>query len=194
MTDLVFKSDKGVEKEIFLDFIKVTFPSFNGNASLLENEYGKYLSLEGKLLTACDLADCLIRYAWLHDFDKAVVVNRILFGDNSFLHYAILKTLAEVLCRERVQHSDKSTYLILDRKTGYIKIGATSNISKRLKTLSCGNLNLVVIALAFKNIEKELHDKYANKKIDGEFYALNKDEISSIIKEYGFEDCLICNE
>lgn len=43
------------------------------------------------------LANALIEYAWMHDFDKAIEVNKFLFGDCELLYYAIFTTMAEVL-------------------------------------------------------------------------------------------------
>lgn len=133
-----------------------------------------------------ELADSLIEYALLGNFDKAVVVNSYLFGDCKMLHYAILKTMAEVLSNPPKNCKNRSTYLMKDKNTGLVKIGSSSDISVRIQTLSCGNPYLSILAVLDKNIEKELHLKFADKKIKGEFYNLTNEDVSHIIKKYGF--------
>ena len=54
------------------------------------------------------------------------------------------------------------------------------------------NPNLIIIAVLAKNIESELHRKYKSRKVEREFYSLTEEDIASIIKEYGFEDKLMC--
>ena len=75
-----------------------------------------------------------------------------------------------------------------DKNTGLVKIGSSSDISVRIQTLSCGNPYLSILAVLDKNIEKELHLKFADKKIKGEFYNLTNEDVSHIIKKYGFGD------
>lgn len=102
------------------------------------------------------------------------------------LHYAILKTMAEVLSNPPKNCKNRSTYLMKDKNTGLVKIGSSSDISVRIQTLSCGNPYLSILAVLDKNIEKELHLKFADKKIKGEFYNLTNEDVSHIIKKYGF--------
>ena len=105
-----------------------------------------------------------------HDFDKAIEVNKFLFGDCELLYYAIFTTMAEVLKLSRKKSFDRCTYLMKDKVTGLVKIGSTSDIKTRYRTLSCGNHNLLVIATIDENIENELHRRFSNKKVKGEIY------------------------
>lgn len=102
----------------------------------------------------------------MHDFDKAIEVNKFLFGDCELLYYAIFTTMAEVLKLSRKKSFDRCTYLMKDKVTGLVKIGSTSDVKTRYRTLSCGNHNLLVIA------------------------TIDENEIPSIIKEYGFSTYL----
>lgn len=102
----------------------------------------------------------------MHDFDKAIEVNKFLFGDCELLYYAIFTTMAEVLKLSRKKSFDRCTYLMKDKVTGLVKTGSTSDIKTGYRTLSCGNHNLSVIA------------------------TIDENEILSIIKEYGFSTYL----
>lgn len=188
MKELVFKGhDDQVLTNSLKEFIMTMFPSCVGTIELHENDYGKYMLYEdGTIYNQLALANALIEYAWKHDFNKATEINNFLFGDCELLYYSIFTTMAEVLKRPRKEFSERCTYLMKDKVTGLVKIGSTSDIKTRYQTLSCGNHNLLVIATIDENIENELHRKFANKKVKGEFYSIDENEISSIIKDYGF--------
>lgn len=188
MTDLVFKGQNDqVLTNSLKDFIETMYPDLGDCIKLYEDCYTKcIICADGSVLTQLELADSLIEYALLGNFDKAVVVNSYLFGDCKMLHYAILKTMAEVLSNPPKNCKNRSTYLMKDKNTGLVKIGSSSDISVRIQTLSCGNPYLSVLAVLDKNIEKELHLKFADKKIKGEFYNLTNEDVSHIIKKYGF--------
>lgn len=171
MNELVFKGQNDqVLTNSVKEFIITMFPSCVGYVEFCENDYGKYMLYEdGTIYNRLTLANALIEYAWMHDFDKAIEVNKFLFGDCELLYYAIFTTMAEVLKLSRKKSFDRCTrctYLMKDKVTGLVKIGSTSDIKTRYRTLSCGNHNLLVIA------------------------TIDENEILSIIKEYGFSTYL----
>lgn len=192
MNELVFKGQNDqVLTNSVKEFIITMFPSCVGYVEFCENDYGKYMLYEdGTIYNQLTLANALIEYAWMHDFDKAIEVNKFLFGDCELLYYAIFTTMAEVLKLSRKKSFDRCTYLMKDKVTRLVKIGSTSDIKTRYRTLSCGNHNLLVIATIDENIENELHRRFSNKKVKGEFYSIDENEILSIIKEYGFSTYL----
>ena len=73
-------------------------------------------------------------------------------------------------------------YLIRNSHFEY-KIGMTKqNVNKRLKQLQTGNsedLELVKYFLVenYKKVEKSLHNHFSNKKINREWFNLNKNDI-----------------
>jgi hypothetical protein len=168
MNELVFKGQNDqVLTNSIKEFIMTMFPSCVGNIEFRENDYGKYMLYEdGTIYNQLTLANALIEYAWVYDFDKATEVNKFLFGNCELLYYAIFTTMAEVLKLPRKKSFDRCTYLMKDKVTGLVKIGSTSDIKTRYRTLSCGNHNLLVIA------------------------TIDENEILSIIKEYGFSTYL----
>lgn len=81
----------------------------------------------------------------------------------------------------------KKTYLMTDKNTGLTKIGYSIDPSKRERTLQSEKPTIVCLFVLDRNIEKELHNNYATKRIRGEWFKLTNDEISNIVDEYGFE-------
>lgn len=69
---------------------------------------------------------------------------------------------------------------------GYYKIGITSNIQKRINTLQTGNPFLIQLVF-FKivnganTLENELHKKYKNKNVLGEWFWLNNEDVQDIM-------------
>lgn len=117
MTDLVFKGQNDqVLTNSLKDFIETMYPDLGDCIKLYEDCYTKcIICADGSVLTQLELADSLIEYALLGNFDKAVVVNSYLFGDCKMLHYAILKTMAEVL-----SNPPKNCRLHLSLKVSFI--------------------------------------------------------------------------
>lgn len=79
----------------------------------------------------------------------------------------------------------KQTYLMIN-SDGHVKIGKSSTPEKREKTLQSQQPCINLYAVGTLNVEKELHEKFKDKRIRGEWFDLNLDEIKSIIEEYGF--------
>jgi hypothetical protein len=91
-------------------------------------------------------------------------------------------------CETYVKKEPKiiNTYLMTDA-SGYIKIGKSQDIDKRLSTLKIGNPTIKVINFLDKNIEHELHTIYKSKRIIGEWFDLNNEDLQNIIKKYNFK-------
>lgn len=81
------------------------------------------------------------------------------------------------------QIADKEyVYLMLNDDTSFIKIGTSRNPHYRERTLKSQEPNIHVIALwcCEKSIEKELHKKFSNKRIRGEWFRLSFSELKEI--------------
>jgi hypothetical protein len=81
-------------------------------------------------------------------------------------------------------------YFIKDLVTGNIKIGKAINPAKRLKSLQTGNPNKLVIVttqVGGEELENELHRRFANSRISGEWFYPTKeleDYISALKQSY----------
>jgi hypothetical protein len=78
-------------------------------------------------------------------------------------------------------------YVYLIESGQYIKIGRTSNITKRLSELQVGNPRKLrlISAVQVKNpiaMEKNLHEQFKDKNKQGEWYGLNSKDIISILR------------
>ncbi len=73
-------------------------------------------------------------------------------------------------------------YLILNKKSGNIKIGRSKNPSLREKTLQAEQPDLELISVweAPKKVENELHKKYSDKRIRGEWFNLTFNDLKEI--------------
>lgn len=80
----------------------------------------------------------------------------------------------------------KNTYLMIDGN-GYTKIGKSSNPEYRERTLQSEKPTVRLIAIAEKDIEQYLHDKYSDKRVRGEWFSLTDMDRKQIIKDYDFK-------
>lgn len=79
------------------------------------------------------------------------------------------------------------TYLMRDERTGLIKIGRSCNVRYREHTLQSEYPLITLIATTPNNIEKQLHDRFNNHRVRGEWFNLSDSCIKGVIAEYGFK-------
>ena len=84
---------------------------------------------------------------------------------------------------ESYNNEYKYTYVLTD-KSGKYKIGRTSDIKKRVSTLSVGNPTIRIVAIIIGNVEEELHRKFRSKLVKGEWYELSPTDIKYILSKY----------
>jgi hypothetical protein len=79
-------------------------------------------------------------------------------------------------------------YLIANGEWTQFKIGISTkkSIDERLKSLKTGNGSDLIVVKTFETkyhfkVEKRLHLKYHSKRLSGEWFALNDDDISNFI-------------
>lgn len=94
-------------------------------------------------------------------------------------------------------------YLIADEEWVQFKIGiSTRPLEKRLKSLKTGNGSEITPikifeTIHYKKVEKWMHNKYHSKRLVGEWFALNDDDITNFIsdcqKAHNTFQCLIEN-
>lgn len=78
-------------------------------------------------------------------------------------------------------------YFIKDN-SGYIKIGCTKNVNRRLKDFSVASINLKIVHQIETNdmelTEELFHNKFFKKRIKGEWFNLNENDIEYIISNH----------
>jgi hypothetical protein len=73
-------------------------------------------------------------------------------------------------------------YLVHDERTGYIKIGRARNPSARERTLQSENPQFVMLfrGPADAELERELHEEFAQYRVRGEWFRLSETHIEHI--------------
>lgn len=94
--------------------------------------------------------------------------------------------------KEKVVKDIYKTYVAIDHKTGLYKIGRSQNPHKRMKQLNCIQASTAqdvqLFAICEKDIEKEMHIKFARKRTIGEWFKLDQNDFNKL-RVYGFEKC-----
>jgi len=72
------------------------------------------------------------------------------------------------------------TYLIYDGR--YYKIGQSTNPLERLKNLRTANPAVKLIAFGEGSTESIFHNRYKNKRINGEWFKLSNNDVNNIIR------------
>lgn len=78
------------------------------------------------------------------------------------------------------------TYIMYDQSTDYYKIGQSVSPTRREKTLQAEKPTIDLILLSPNNIEFHLHAAFKAKRIRGEWFKLDADDILLLIEKYGF--------
>ena len=75
-------------------------------------------------------------------------------------------------------------YLVLDERTGYIKIGRARNPSARERTLQSENpqVSMIFCSPADAELERELHQEFDQHRVRGEWFKLSETHIEHIKK------------
>ena len=68
-----------------------------------------------------------------------------------------------------------------DNNSGYFKIGKSVDCVFRERTLQSQNPSISLVGFTDDNIETMLHNKYATKRIRGEWFSLTDSDISEIL-------------
>lgn len=79
------------------------------------------------------------------------------------------------------------TYIMLDETVpGCVKIGKSINPEKRERTLQAQNPVIKLLATTERDIEKELHAKFQNLRVRGEWFKIPEEQINEVVSTYGF--------
>lgn len=79
---------------------------------------------------------------------------------------------------------DIKTYIMIDHNTGYYKIGKSKKPRFREKTLQSEKPTIEMLFVINKNIEKELHRRYSDKRVRGEWFRLEDKDVEYLRKKY----------
>ena len=134
------------------------------------------LSLEDAIKLSCSYLSS-VKGNGFNVFLDEILVGRVV--DEMGLLLAL--KLADIAREER----EYDTYIVRDFRTGKRKIGRSTNIQARLADLQISSPNLLELELLItKDVEKELHDKYEEKRDNGEWFNINEKDVHMIHIRY----------
>jgi hypothetical protein len=154
-------------------------------ANMLEVELNNTVKSHNKL--ASDYNDLLRKF---YDLERKNDLLRKFYDLERKLEIASdranwLSSLMSSKTQEDNKRETKSkTYLLKDKNTGFYKIGKSVNPKNREKTLQSEKPTYELLKVWDKNIEKELHNKYATQRVRGEWFDLSKIQIKYICTHY----------
>jgi hypothetical protein len=86
--------------------------------------------------------------------------------------------------KTRTSNFSSKTYLIKEDNTKFYKIGKSIDPVKREKTLQREKPNIKLIKVWEDDIERELHKKYKDQRVRGEWFVLSKIQVKHICNHY----------
>ena len=113
------------------------------------------------------------------------VISHIQNKCHLFVRTLPFQKLSYISSQPKQAREQKSyVYFLLDKSNGAVKIGTTTNPNKRLKTIQCGHsqpLEILKVVEGGYELEAELHKKFVDYKILGEWFKVHKN-LTSYIK------------
>ncbi len=170
--------------------------------SLLLNYYVAETFLKSKGFKIIKVIESFNQYYFKTDMYNSVqficdigTFKSTLKGDDGFYYsYSGLQVLSdigdEIIINKKFSNNGMKrkykTYLMYEKSFNAYKIGKAINPNKREKTLSAEFPNITLFAICDKNIERKLHLEFSHKKLRGEWFNLNNNDLKVIMK-YGFK-------
>jgi hypothetical protein len=115
----------------------------------------------------------IFKYIYLRHSNKNIFINDSKFEDK----------IKKIRNKNRSEIKYK-TYIMKDELNSLYKIGKSKNPRLREKTLQSEKPSIKMIKVINDDIEKELHNKYKDFRIRGEWFNLNKIQIKYICTKY----------
>ena len=80
----------------------------------------------------------------------------------------------------------QQTYLMVNNRSGYHKIGRSNNPGHRERTLQCQEPDVKLLATCAVDIESKLHNKYRERRMRGEWFYLSEFDANAIKELFSF--------
>jgi hypothetical protein len=126
----------------------------------------------------------LIKSVYLFDETKEENIKLRLENEQLKKENLILQNKVPKEINPQIRYSIKrqKCYLMIDDATGLVKIGKSINPENRERTLQSEKPTIKMIHYFDNDIERELHNKFRDKRVRGEWFRLDMNEVSEIIK------------
>lgn len=148
--------------------------SINENEILINKcNAAPYIPLDIALIIK-EKIDATIEFAKNHDIDA---LNDAYVNE----YYEWVKQISAAKNKESKKEKT-NIYVMIDKNTGYYKIGRSNNPTKREKTLHSEKptIELLFHFEANYELEAKLHERFALQRIRGEWFKLTEEDISEI--------------
>lgn len=136
----------------------------------------------------------ILNKLWIfRDINLVIDIIRLLdkLNDSSVfyvsLRFLVLASVDPINKRNLLHNINQRTYLMKDSNTGYTKIGKAIDPKYRERTLQSEKPTISLFAVCDDNIELELHKKFEDKRIRGEWFDLKDNELIEIVNQYSFK-------
>lgn len=95
----------------------------------------------------------------------------------------LINSMGRIFMNPKAKKTQR-TYIMIDKNTGYYKIGKSMNPKFREKTIQSEKPTVELLVIFENDIEKLLHEKYKAKRVRGEWFSLAKSDLIDIRKNY----------
>lgn len=162
--------------------------------SMLEKMFGKfivfYVDSEGKYIPCDPQGEILLKSEWEElrtktDLSYESETDGSISEYNDYLHEEREKAHETRRSFQSKRSIDRSGFVYIAESGGVYKIGMTKNPQKRMSQISPllpHPINIIHVREVddCSRAESFLHEKYASKRLNGEWFALSEDDIKDI--------------
>lgn len=102
------------------------------------------------------------------------------------IHQEKIDSVKEKINRKKRKGSETNIYIMIDDQTGHYKIGRSVSPLKREATLLSqkSSIRLLFYFPSFSKVEIFIHEMFENKRVRGEWFELNNEDLE-LIKKIG---------
>lgn len=95
------------------------------------------------------------------------------------VHYDKINEAIRLPSNNGRHRKDQFVYLMKNRRNGLVKIGISTNPSRRERTLQSEepDIDLLFSSPSSIRVEKSLHELFSKKRVRGEWFKLNDDDV-----------------
>lgn len=169
------------EVKNFYSLINMNFDLFDYKIDFIDEEpYINFSILMDFLFPISEIGE---DHKFINDFIMFVIKNKVKVDFNSF-YFSVenIKNYIKYLSEKRLVF----TYIMKDNSSNLYKIGRSRNPIFREKTLLGQIPNIILEFLVPFNIENRIHREIKNKRIRGEWFNLNNNELNFLLNKYKF--------
>jgi len=142
---------------------------------------------KNRLVVECEITDLYDEYMFLAQRDGLEIegCNTVLL--TQYQYEQMFDRRSKLMKSNPAPEKPIMTYVMYDKSEDVYKIGRSINPVYRESTLRSQTPNIETLLICSENIELELHRKYKEKRIRGEWFRLSADDILDLVEIHGFK-------